>query len=153
MLHRSENFPAVILRPFLVYGNNQAKEKLIPYLIDKCLKNEKISLTSGNQIRDFIHINDLISAIKLICNSNKDYINGEIYDISAGDIMSIREIAKKIQEMTKGGEPIYGSKSIRDSEGELLYSNSNKLKEHLNWEPKVKLDNGLKEMISYRKNS
>ena len=151
MLYRSENFPSVILRPFLVYGNNQAKNKLIPYLIDKCLKDENILLTNGNQIRDFIHINDLISAIKLICDSNKNYINGEIYDISAGDIMSIREITKKIQRMTKGGNPIYGSKIIRDSESESLYSNSNKLREHLNWEPEVKLDHGLKDMISYRK--
>lgn len=151
MLNRSENFPSVILRPFLVYGNNQAKNKLIPYLIDKCLKNENILLTRGNQIRDFIHINDLISAIKLICDSKEDSINGEIYDISAGDIMTIREITKKIQKMTKGGKPIYGSKIIRDSEGELLYSNSKKLREHLNWEPKVKFDYGLKEIISYRK--
>ena len=151
MLYRSENFPSVILRPFLVYGNNQAKNKLIPYLIDKCLKNENILLTSGNQIRDFIHINDLISAIKLVCNSNENYINGEIYDISAGDIMSIREITKKIQELTKGGNPIFGSKMMRDTEGELLYSGSKKLQDHLNWEPKVKLDYGLKEIISYRK--
>lgn len=152
MLYRSENFPSVILRPFLVYGNNQDKNKLVPYLIDKCLKNEKIALTSGNQIRDFIHINDLISAIKLICNSNKDYINGEIYDISAGDKISVREITEIIKEMTKGGNPIFGSKIMRESEGMKLYSSSNKLRDHLNWEPKVKLDNGLREMISYRKN-
>ncbi len=152
MLYRSENFPAVILRPFLVYGNNQAKNKLIPYLIDKCLNNENILLTSGNQIRDFIHINDLIYAIKLICDSKDNFINGEIYDVSAGDIMSIRKITEKIQIMTKGGNPIYGSKIMRDSEGLLLHSNSHKLRDHLNWKPKVKLDYGLKEMISYRKN-
>tara|TARA_A100001388_G_C28750284_1_gene491784 strand:- start:371 stop:1300 length:930 start_codon:yes stop_codon:yes gene_type:complete len=151
MLYRSENFPSVILRPFLVYGNNQAKKKLIPYIIDKCLKNENILLTGGNQVRDFIHINDLISAIKLICNSKENYINGEIYDVSAGDIMTVKEITKKIQNITEGGNPIYGSKIIRDTEGQSLYSNSKKLRDHLNWQPQVKLDSGLKEMISYRK--
>ena len=152
MLYRSENFPSVILRPFLVYGNNQAKNKLIPYIIDKCLKNENILLTGGNQVRDFIHVNDLISAITLICNSKENYINGEIYDVSAGDIMTVKEITKKIQKIIGGGNPIYGSKIIRDTEGELLYSNSKKLKDHLNWQPQVNIDSGLKEMISYRKN-
>ena len=43
-------------------------------------------------------------------------------------------------------------KYYRPAEVDLLYGCSKETREVLNWEPKVKLDNGLREMISYRKN-
>ena len=40
---------------------------------------------------------------------------------------------------------------LKEIQKGITYSNSKKLRDHLNWQPQVKLDSGLKEMISYRK--
>ena len=65
MLYRSENFPAVILRLFLVYGPNQNEKRFLPYLIKNSLRDNKFPVTLGEQIRDYCYVKDVINAIFL----------------------------------------------------------------------------------------
>ena len=63
MLYREINFPAVILRPFLIYGPRQSNNRLIPQVINACLKGENVNLSPGEQVRDFCHVDDFINII------------------------------------------------------------------------------------------
>ena len=54
--HKQGILNTVILRPFLVYGENQSKERLLPYLIDNCLNDREFKVTWGEQIRDYLYI-------------------------------------------------------------------------------------------------
>ena len=53
MLNKTENFPATALRLFLVYGPHQKVDRLIPQVINGCLKKKNFSVSKGNQLRDF----------------------------------------------------------------------------------------------------
>lgn len=57
----------VILRLYQVYGPHQKFDRLIPYVIKKSLKNQKYNCSSGDQLRDFLFVDDLIDLfIKII---------------------------------------------------------------------------------------
>ena len=60
MLYRTENFPSVILRPFLLYGPGQSMERFIPQVIKGCMDDKKFPTSKGKQLRDFCYIDDII---------------------------------------------------------------------------------------------
>ena len=80
MLYRTEDFPSIILRLFLVYGPNQNKERFIPHIIKESLKNKDYLVSPGEQIRDFCYIDDVVEAIFIALN--KKNIFGEIINIA-----------------------------------------------------------------------
>ncbi|GAI86782.1 unnamed protein product [marine sediment metagenome] len=62
MLFNVCKLPIIILRPTLAYGPGQKGTMFIPTLIKTLLLNEKFVMTSGEQTRDFIYIDDLVNA-------------------------------------------------------------------------------------------
>ena len=62
-LFKKKKFPVIILRLYQAYGPKQDFNRLIPTTIKKCLNDKEIPATLGNQVRDFIFIDDLIEII------------------------------------------------------------------------------------------
>ena len=62
------------MRLFQVYGKDQEKSKIIPFIIDKIKKNKKILIHSKDSLRDFCHIDDIVKAIILIIEKKKDIV-------------------------------------------------------------------------------
>ena len=66
----------------MVYGPNQDLNRIIPITIINAIKNRKFDCSSGNQLRDFIYVDDVIKAIiKALKNKN---MSGEIINIGSG---------------------------------------------------------------------
>lgn len=137
--------PYIILRPYQVYGPKQKKNRLIPQTIDACLKNRVFLCTPGMQKRDFIYIDDFVRLIKIILI--KKNIRNKIFNVGSGKPILIKNIIKKIQNLTKLGNPKFGAISMRNDEVMKLYPSIKKVQKYLNWRPKIKLDNGLKKTI------
>ncbi len=152
MLHTTEKFPAVVLRPFLVYGPGQDNKRFIPQIIHGCLNDFEFPVSHGDQLRDFCFISDIVDAIFLTLN-NSD-IHGEVINIASGDLVSIKEIVINIQKIIGMGRPQFGKISYRVGENMELYANMNKANNLLDWESKVSLKSGLKKTIDfYRSNA
>ena len=147
MLHKSENFPAVICRIFLSYGPFQDKNRLLPQVILGCLKDKEFPVSSGDQIRDFCYIDDIIDAIILILKSKN--IDGEVFNIGGGKPIQIKNLINKINKIIGKGKPLFGKIKMRKNENISLYANIKKIKKHINWIPKTNLDTGLKSTIKY----
>lgn len=146
-LNKRDNFPCTILRFFLVYGPRQFDNRLIPFVIINCLKNQKFSSSKGVQLRDFLYIDDAVEAI-IKCLKN-DKSNGHIINICSGSPIKIKLIIDKILKIIKRGKPLFGNKKLRPDEPLKLFSNFKKAKKFLNWSPKIGLNNGLKKTIKY----
>ena len=72
------------LGPYLIYGPGQDFNRLIPYVIKNCLQNKSFPCSNGNQLRDFIFIDD---AINLIFKSLKNKrSNGKILIYVVGNL-------------------------------------------------------------------
>ncbi len=149
-LFQSENFPGTILRPFIIYGPGQKKDRLIPYVISKSLKNENFEVSSGKQIRDFLHVYDAVDAIFL--SLNEDAVNGRIINLGSGYPRSVKSVIQMIVKEIGLGNPLYSDLKIRKGENLELYPNLALAKQILNWESKINFELGLKNLIKFYKN-
>lgn len=151
-LYKTQKFPAVILRPFLIYGPNQGDDRFVPQIIKGCLINKNFSVSKGEQLRDFLFIDDFIDAVFIVLK--KEDIHGEIINISSGVPISIKKVITIISNIIKSGKPEYGKIKYRQGENLQLYGNISKAKKLLGWKPKTDLQTGLRKTInSIKKNS
>ena len=147
MLNKTENFPCTILRIFLAYGPNQKNDRLIPQVINGCLRKKTFSVSKGTQLRDFCYIDDVINAILLSLKKKKAL--GQIFNVGSGKPVTVKFIIRKISKIIKQGHPQFNKIPFRKNENLKLYPSINKIKKFLGWKPKVNLDQGLKRTINF----
>ena len=145
MLHRTENFPVVILRLFLTYGPGQDTGRFLPLIIRGCQYDKTFPTTEGKQIRDFCYVDDTVRAILQTLVVPEAV--GNIINIASGKPVSIREMIEKVCLISGSGKPLYGGVNYRPGENMSLYANISKAKRILNWVPTINIDKGLKKSI------
>lgn len=141
MLHRTENFPAIILRLFLVYGPGQNEQRFLPQIIKGCLRNESFATSNGQQLRDFCYIDDVVKAIILALENSE--VCGQVINIASGEAVKIRSIIQEVSNIIGSGTPKYGEIPYRFDENMTLYADITKSRQMLNWQPEVSLSDGL----------
>jgi UDP-glucose 4-epimerase len=149
-LYRTEMFPAVILRPFLVYGPGQSEERFIPQIIKGCTSRQEFPVSKGEQLRDFCFIDDFIQAVFAALDNRSAH--GEVINIASGKPISIKKMINTIVDIIGSGEPQFGQVAYRNGENMALYGDTTKAKEILGWKSSVSLRQGLLETIKWVKN-
>ena len=148
-LFRKKRFPSTILRLYLAYGPKQDLNRFLPIIISGCIKNKKFPCSKGNQLRDFLHVEDVVDAIIKSLTNKK--AKGQIINIGSGKPRKIKNIIKYIQRIVKGGYPLFGKIKLRKDEILKIYPDINKAKNKINWKPKISFDEGLRITIdSYK---
>lgn len=145
------NFPVSILRLYLVYGPYQDTNRVIPITIKNAINNNKFDCSSGLQLRDFIHIDDLVRAILKALSSKKT--SGEIFNIGSGKPIRIKDLILKICKLVGSGKPQFGKIKLRKDEIKYLFPSIKKAKKLLKWRPLIDINVGLKKTIKYYENN
>jgi len=141
------DLPYIILRPYLIYGPYQDINRIIPFIIDKCLEDKIFPTSIGHQKRDFLYINDFIKIIyKLIIDKK---IKKKILNIGTGKPIKIRDIIKLINKKIGRGRPIYGAIKLRKDESKIYYPNVKSLKAIIKNFKFTSLNIGLNKTIKY----
>lgn len=131
------------------YGPNDDISKFPTYIIKSCLNNiDEIELTSGEQKRDFIYIDDVVSAYILLL---KKYIEltDYYYDIAlgSGDAVRIADFVKLVhRETASTTRLLFGAIPYR--ENEVMESKSDiRILKNLGWETETSLQEGIRRII------
>ena len=133
--------PIITIRPANLYGPGQAKDKFIPYTILKCLKNDPIDMTFGEQKRNFIFIDDFINAVLLIAQKERNL--AQIYNIGSEGSVSLRSVVELIKEILNSQSVInFGALNYRENEMMAFDVNIQKIRE-LGWIPEYQMAEGL----------
>ena len=148
-LNKKHNFPCTILRLYLVYGPYQDKNRLIPHTLNECLNDNLFDCSAGKQYRDFLFVDDLMTAI-FKCFYNKQSI-GEIMNIGTGKPQNIKKVILFIRNNIKLGNPVFGKIPLRKDEILRLYPDISKVKKILNWDPRTSFQKGIKTLIRHYK--
>lgn len=137
---KKHGFIGVAMRLFQVYGKDQEKSKIIPFIIDKIKKNKKILIHSKDSLRDFCHIDDIVKAIILIIEKNK--IKTSILNVASGKSISIKKLVLLLASKMKKGKIIFLNTKRKN---EILKSkaNINLIKKVIGWKPTIGLEKGL----------
>ena len=144
-LFKKQKFPSTILRLYNTYGSRQDLNRFIPIVISGCTKNKKFPCSIGNQVRDFLHIDDVVDAIiKSLTNKNA---RGQIINIGSGKPRIIKKIIEYIKKISKGGYPLFGKVKLRRDEILTVYPDINKARNKIGWRPKISFKKGLKVTI------
>lgn len=139
--------PVNITRCSNNYGPYQFPEKLIPLMINNCLKEKDLPVYGdGMQIRDWLHVSDHCSAIDTVLHKGKD---GEVYNIGGNNEKSNISIVKLIIETLGKSENLI--KYVQDRPGhDRRYAIDNtKITTELGWEPAYTFEQGMKETIQW----
>ncbi len=143
--------PIITLRPFSVYGYYEEPFRLIPNVALNCISGKNVELSSGEQRRDFIFIEDMVEAyMKSIENPSSD---GLVLNVGSGKDVSVREIAEMIHKMIGSkNKIIFGRKKKESFETDICWqADISAIKNALNWKPKTSLNVGLKKTIDWFK--
>ena len=147
--YHSFKMPIIITRGNNVYGPNQYPEKLIPRFIQQLLKGEQVTIQGdGSNVRAFLHVNDVCSALKLILEKGKI---GEIYNIGSDDHheYTVTQIAHiLIEKITKTTDYDKWISHIEDRPfNDKRYYISNQKVKDLGWTILTDFENGIDEVI------
>ena len=139
-------FPVIIIRPSVIYGKDQGDEMFIPSLIKSLKRKTFFHMSSGEQYRDFLHIDDFIDGLFkiLICEDKK--ILGEKFNLSYGKSYKLRkiiEISKKVFPVKKDIIKL-NSKNISEELVMNYFIDNNKSRKYFNWYPKISITMGIK---------
>lgn len=129
------------------YGPYQFPEKLIPLMINNCLKDKDLPVYGdGMQVRDWLHVSDHCSAIDTVLHKGKD---GEVYNIGGNNEKANIEIVKLIIGTLGKSEDLI--KYVKDRPGhDRRYAIDNtKITTELGWEPACTFEQGMKETIQW----
>ncbi len=152
LYHNLFGFDVTILRYFNPYGPgelHQPETHAIPNFIQSTLNKKPIPLYwNGEQIRDFIYIDDLAAAHILPLNKTGLHI----YNVGTETGSKVIDIVKKIFEIVGYEIPIE-DKGERKGDVPSLVASSQKIRRDLGWTPKVSLDEGLLKTIDFFKKS
>jgi UDP-glucose 4-epimerase len=147
--------PIRIVRFFNTVGPRQVGHygMVVPRFVTAALKNEPVSVYgSGAQIRCFCHVMDAVRALLLVMDSDKAV--GQVFNVGNNSQISIMELAKKVIEIT------VSKSSIEKIAYEMAYPEGfedmqrrvpdiSKIKQVLGWEPKINLDQIIKDIASF----
>jgi nucleoside-diphosphate-sugar epimerase len=135
----------IVLRPFLVYGLYQPAHMFIPQLLKSINDNEVFVYSSRRKVRDFIHVSDIVKAIRMLIDY-KENISGT-YNIGTGVETSLSKAIKMVENKTGKIINIERDARLGIDNPDIIVANSKKIETKIGWRPEVSLQKGLSELI------
>lgn len=134
------------LRLFYQYGPLENRQRLVPAIICALLQNQPARVTKGEQVRDFLHVEDVAAAIWAVAQSN---LSGPV-NIGSGRPVAVRDIVTKIGAMLNRPELIeLGALPYNPADPMFICANNRKLVEGTGWTPRYDLEQGLQQTIAW----
>ena len=138
---KNYNLDVSIARIFSVYGPASPPHHVITKIIKNLINKEKIKLGNLFPKRDFIYIQDVVSAIEILVKKTNGF---NIYNIGTGNSSSISDLIEMLSKITnKNAEIETDISKIRKNEVKEIRSDISKMIK-LGWKPKYDLNKGLK---------
>jgi UDP-glucuronate decarboxylase len=147
--HRQNGVKIKVVRIFNTYGPRMhpSDGRVVSNFIMQALHGQDITIYgSGDQTRSFCYVDDLIDVIILMMNSRADF-TGPVNIGNPGEF-SMLELAEKILSLTGGSSKLIFQPLPQDDPKQRRPDIS-LAESELHWEPKISLEDGLKETIAY----
>ncbi|MCE9585307.1 SDR family NAD(P)-dependent oxidoreductase [Candidatus Nomurabacteria bacterium] len=143
----------VVFRQSCIYGSRQfgtEEQGWLAWLMSSLIFDQSVSLYgTGKQVRDILHVSDLISAFDLAFKNIKT-TKGKAYTIGGGSEFSVSIIEFfKILESISGKNFNYSMKPWRLADQKVYISDVSSAKKDFNWIPKVSPKEGIKDMYDW----
>jgi UDP-glucuronate decarboxylase len=150
--HRQNKVEIKVVRIFNTYGPRMHPNdgRVVSNFIMPTLRKEDITIYGdGQQTRSFCYVDDLIDAFMLMMKTSADF-TGPVNIGNPGEFTML-ELAEKVISLTGSSSKII-YQTLPSDDPKQRKPDISLAKEKLRWEPKVALEDGLKETIAYFRN-
>tara|TARA_B110000879_G_C11168130_1_gene512301 strand:- start:308 stop:1210 length:903 start_codon:yes stop_codon:yes gene_type:complete len=156
---KSEDIQIVNLKLEHMYGEKDDATKLVPWILSQFKqKKDEIKLTYGEQKRDFIYIQDVISAYLVVIDNIANLNSFNEFHVGNGSLITVKRFIEKLKESyeincEKSSTKLnFGALPYRDNE-DMTVNLDNKPLKDLGWLAEMDLDEGLKKVVkAFNKN-
>lgn len=147
-LIRMSDIPHTILRLANVYGPGCRPDynSVVATLCHRAKKNLPLQINGqGNQGRDFVYIDDVVRAF-LLAGFQEKSLMGKVYNISSGQITTLKKIVTAIKRIEKGIKVEYKP----GAEDNISYCcDSSRFQQDYGWKPKTSLSKGIEQTLNH----
>lgn len=152
MSKQAQHGNLVILRPFGIFGELEGSHKFFPQVIDKLSRGLPVQMTGGEQVRDYLYVDDLVDAYIMAAVVPLKNV-GEIINIGSGNGIPLKEIALNMAKQLDVSENLLQFGALPYRFDEIMYSVADieKAKNILGFQPKTPLEKGIKNMVRWYK--
>jgi UDP-glucose 4-epimerase len=152
--HNTYGLETVALRYFNVFGSRQTLNDysgVITVFTNQLLRKEIPTVHGdGKQVRDFVHVRDIVQANMLAMESQNAV--GDVFNVASGRSVSITELLKTLKEITKTTKIQHKFGPQRPGDVRFGLADINKIKNILGYDTKITLKYGLAELTEFIKN-
>lgn len=146
----SFDVPVVTVRPFNTFGPRQSARAVVPTIITQCLVGETVRLGSLHPERDLNYVSNVVEGF--LKAATVPIALGKTINLGSGYAISIEELATLIARLI-GRSIVIESDQRRirpvGSEVDRLLADNSRARDLLGWEPRVSLEQGLKDTIKW----
>jgi nucleoside-diphosphate-sugar epimerase len=127
-------------RVFFLYGPDEAQDRLVSSVAVALLAGRPANCSSGRQVRDFLHVEDVASAFVRILEAD---VCGAV-NIGSANPVRVRDLVSNFASHFAGGKDLlrFGALPQREDEPALLMADNRRLLD-MGWVPRYTLDSGL----------
>ena len=144
---RELGVPLRVLRLFNVYGPGEAPHRLLPSLVRGLTRGQRIALSEGRQIRDFVYVGDVVEA--LLAAAAHLRTNGTapdvIWNVATQTGRSVREFAEITARSVGKGSALlgFGDLPMRPDEIDWLVGSAERIRAATGWVARHSLEQGI----------
>jgi nucleoside-diphosphate-sugar epimerase len=145
-LFESERVPFAWGRLFFPYGPGDRRPALVPTIIRALISGDPANISSGTQVRDFIYIDDVVSALVALAESTAS----GAFNLSTGHGTPVAAMAETIAAEC-GQSDLLRPGALPDREGEpaWLVGSPRKIKLEIGWSPRISVDDGIRSTVHW----
>lgn len=153
--NRTQSIRVVNLKLQHIYGPRDDQAKFVPWLINELMEcSGRVALTEGRQKRDFIYVDDVVSAYLLVIKNRKLLDSYSEFDVGTGELTTVRDFVSEIYAAIRlirpnlTSELRFGEKKMQT--GEIMdVSVDNRQLKKMGWSPKIKIRDGIVNLLSH----
>jgi nucleoside-diphosphate-sugar epimerase len=135
----------VVLRLYSAYGPWEEPGRLVPTLVEAALHASLPPLVDPTVARDFVYVDDVVSAFMLAARSNVE--DGSVFNVASGTQTTIRDIVSTARRVfAVSAAPEWGSMPDRAWDTGTWVGRPERIRRALGWTPTVSLEEGLRRM-------
>jgi len=132
-------------RLFSMYGPDEASGRLIPALIRSLLRQEPFAATAGVQMRDYLHVEDVASALVAML----DHSANGIFNVASGQPLAVRRLMELVADHVGHRDLVrFGAIPDRAWEPAFIGGDNQRLRA-LSWQPHHSLETGLAQTVNW----
>jgi nucleoside-diphosphate-sugar epimerase len=127
-------------RIFFLYGPHENPQRLVPSVIRSLLQGNKALCSHGEQIRDFLYVQDIADAFVALLDSD---VQGPV-NIASGNPVRIKDVVSTIAVKLNAEHLVqFGAIPTSPDDPPLLVADVRRIKNEVKWSPNYGLDHGI----------